>query len=74
MPGFIESLITALLFPPAKKIDNKNVQEMGIDMLKDLAKPGVISSLLKNIVNVLRTRFPAFVGTNALYSLTPGNG
>jgi len=38
-----------------------------VDILKDLAKPGVITGLLKNIMTVLRTRFPAFVGSNALY-------
>ena len=38
-----------------------------MDFLKDLAKPGVITGLLRNVLSVLRTRFPAFVGSNALY-------
>ena len=66
-PGFVKSLISTLPFPLAKKLDKKGPKEVGIDILKDLAKPGVISGLLKNIMTVLRTRFPAFVGSNALY-------
>jgi hypothetical protein len=63
----LKSLISALPFPLARKFDKKNPKEVGVDILKDLAKPGVITGLLKNIMNVLRTRFPAFVGSNALY-------
>ncbi|KAI2629459.1 hypothetical protein GGS21DRAFT_226192 [Xylaria nigripes] len=38
--------------------------------LRDLvSKPGAIVGLLKGIMNVLKTRFPAFVGTNVLWSL-----
>ena len=38
--------------------------------LHDLVtKPGALVGLLKGIVNALKTRFPAFVGTNVLWSL-----
>ncbi|KAI1345550.1 hypothetical protein F5Y01DRAFT_52917 [Xylaria sp. FL0043] len=38
--------------------------------LHDLVtRPGAIVGLLKGIVNALKTRFPAFVGTNVLWSL-----
>ncbi|TGJ82219.1 hypothetical protein E0Z10_g6556 [Xylaria hypoxylon] len=38
--------------------------------LKDLVtKPGALAGLLKGIVNALKTRFPAFIGTNVLWSL-----
>ncbi|KAI1300926.1 hypothetical protein F5Y03DRAFT_221982 [Xylaria venustula] len=38
--------------------------------LHDLVtRPGAIAGLLKGIVNALKTRFPAFVGTNVLWSL-----
>ncbi|KAI1182419.1 hypothetical protein F5B17DRAFT_189773 [Nemania serpens] len=38
--------------------------------LHDLVtKPGAIAGLLRGIVNALKTRFPAFVGTNVLWSL-----
>ncbi|KAI1420312.1 hypothetical protein F5Y12DRAFT_788383 [Xylaria sp. FL1777] len=38
--------------------------------LHDLVtKPGALVGLLKGIVNTLKTRFPAFVGTNVLWSL-----
>ncbi|KAI0202497.1 hypothetical protein F4808DRAFT_421809 [Astrocystis sublimbata] len=38
--------------------------------LKELVtKPGALVGLLKGIVNALKTRFPAFVGTNVLWSL-----
>ncbi|KAI1327123.1 hypothetical protein F5Y16DRAFT_372688 [Xylariaceae sp. FL0255] len=38
--------------------------------LKELVtKPGAVVGLLKGIVNALKTRFPAFVGTNVLWSL-----
>ncbi|KAI1152761.1 hypothetical protein F4825DRAFT_417873 [Nemania diffusa] len=39
-----------------------NLQEL-------VTKPGALVGLLKGIVNVLKTRFPAFVGTNVLWSL-----
>jgi hypothetical protein len=67
IPGFLKSLISTLPFPLARKLDKKSPKEVGVDILKDLAKPGVITGLLKNIMTVLRTRFPAFVGSNALY-------
>jgi hypothetical protein len=38
--------------------------------LKDLvAKPGAVVSLLKTIMNALKLRWPAFMGTNILLSL-----
>lgn len=38
--------------------------------LKDLvAKPGAVASLLRTIVNTLKLRWPAFMGTNVLLSL-----
>ncbi|KAI1635155.1 RING-like domain-containing protein [Biscogniauxia mediterranea] len=38
--------------------------------LRDLVtKPGAIASMLKGIVNVLKTRWPAFMGTNVLWSV-----
>jgi hypothetical protein len=38
--------------------------------LHDLVtKPGALVGLLKGIVNALKTRFPAFIGTNVLWSL-----
>ena len=66
-PDFLKSIIPALPFPLAKKFDKKNPKEVGVDILKDLAKPGVITGLLKKIMVLLRTRFPAFVGSNVLY-------
>jgi hypothetical protein len=45
-----------------------------MDFLRDLAKPGVITGLLRNVLSVLRTRFPAFVGSNALYVPRPPCG
>jgi hypothetical protein len=69
-PDFLKSLIATLPFPLAKKLDKKSPQAVGVDVLKDLAKPGVITGLLKNIMSVLRTRFPAFVGSSALYYLS----
>lgn len=67
VPGFLKTLISALPFPLAKKLDKKSPKEVGIDVLKDITKPGVVTELLKNILKVLRTRFPAFAGSNALY-------
>ncbi|KAI9791298.1 MAG: hypothetical protein M1816_004079 [Peltula sp. TS41687] len=38
--------------------------------LKDLImKPGAIATLLKSVMNTLKLRFPAFLGTSALWSL-----
>ncbi|KAK9422382.1 hypothetical protein SUNI508_04738 [Seiridium unicorne] len=38
--------------------------------LQDLVtKPGAVAGLLKGIVNVLKTRWPAFIGTNILWSV-----
>lgn len=39
--------------------------------LQDLVtKPGAVVGLLKGIVNALKTRWPAFIGTNVLWSLS----
>lgn len=39
--------------------------------LQDLVtKPGAVAGLLKSIVNVLKTRWPAFMGTNVLWSIS----
>ncbi|KAI0100992.1 hypothetical protein GGR51DRAFT_337341 [Nemania sp. FL0031] len=47
----------------AKKfLTPSNLQEL-------VTKPGALVGLLKGIVNALKTRFPAFVGTNVLWSL-----
>jgi hypothetical protein len=41
-----------------------------IPSLKELVtKPGAIVTMLKAIMNFLKTRFPAFLGTNVLWSL-----
>ncbi|KAK3324312.1 hypothetical protein B0T19DRAFT_228071 [Cercophora scortea] len=38
--------------------------------IKDLVtKPGAVVSMLKGIVNALKLRWPAFIGTNAIWSL-----
>jgi len=68
-PSFLKSLISTIPFPLARKLDKKSPKDVSVDFLKDLAKPGVITGLLRNILSVLRTRFPAFVGSNALLSL-----
>lgn len=42
----------------------------GIPSLKDLiTKPGMVMGLLKSVLNVLKTRFPAVLGVNVLYSM-----
>jgi hypothetical protein len=66
-PDFVKAIIPGLPFPLAKKLDKKSPKEVGMDILKDLAKPGAITGLLQKIMTLLRTRFPAFVGSNALY-------
>lgn len=41
-----------------------------VPSLKDLVtKPGAVAGMLKAIMNVLKFRFPAFLGMNVLYSL-----
>jgi len=67
IPAFMKTLISALPFPIARKLDKKSSKDMTADILKDLTKPGIITSLLRNIMNVLRRRFPALAGSNALY-------
>ncbi|KAI1657563.1 hypothetical protein F4813DRAFT_360458 [Daldinia decipiens] len=39
------------------------------NLLELVTKPGAVVGLLKGIVNVLKTRWPAFVGTNVLWSI-----
>ncbi|KAI0850518.1 hypothetical protein F5Y00DRAFT_32323 [Daldinia vernicosa] len=39
------------------------------NLLELVTKPGAVVGLLKGIVNVLKTRWPAFVGTNVLWSV-----
>ena len=39
-----------------------NLQEL-------ITKPGAVASLLKGIVNALKARWPAFIGTNVLWSV-----
>jgi hypothetical protein len=44
--------------------------EGGIVGLKELVtKPGLLMGLLKGVVNVLKTRFPALLGANAALSM-----
>jgi len=43
---------------------------MRIPSLKELVmKPGMVATLLRSIMNVLKLRWPAFIGTNALWSV-----
>ncbi|KAI1741238.1 hypothetical protein F4680DRAFT_416188 [Xylaria scruposa] len=67
----------------AQGLDEANKEVAGGSGLKDAAKkfltpgnlhdlvtkPGALVGLLKGIVNALKTRFPAFIGTNVLWSL-----
>jgi len=39
------------------------------NMAQFLTKPGAIASMLKAIVNALKARFPAFIGTNAIWAV-----
>ncbi|KAI1094876.1 hypothetical protein F5B19DRAFT_443787 [Rostrohypoxylon terebratum] len=39
------------------------------NLMELVTKPGAVVGLLKGIVNALKTRFPAFVGTNVLWSM-----
>ncbi|KAI0110123.1 hypothetical protein F4814DRAFT_425876 [Daldinia grandis] len=39
------------------------------NLLELVTKPGAVVGLLKGIVNALKTRWPAFVGTNVLWSV-----
>ncbi|KAI5865094.1 hypothetical protein GGS23DRAFT_603761 [Durotheca rogersii] len=39
------------------------------NLLELVTKPGAVAGLLKGIVNALKTRWPAFVGTNVLWSV-----
>ncbi|CAJ2512793.1 Uu.00g009120.m01.CDS01 [Anthostomella pinea] len=39
------------------------------NMKEIITKPGAIAGLLKGIVNALKTRWPAFIGTNVLWSV-----
>ncbi|KAI0379813.1 hypothetical protein F5Y04DRAFT_115025 [Hypomontagnella monticulosa] len=39
------------------------------NLMELVTKPGAVAGLLKGIVNALKTRWPAFVGTNVLWSV-----
>ncbi|KAI1459308.1 hypothetical protein F4805DRAFT_421061 [Annulohypoxylon moriforme] len=39
------------------------------NLMELVTKPGAVVGLLKGIVNALKTRFPAFIGTNVLWSM-----
>ena len=67
IPDFMKALISSLPFPISRKLDKKSAKDVTADFLKDLMKPGVITGLFSRIMAVLRTRFPAFIGSNALY-------
>ena len=69
IPDFMKALISSLPFPISRKLDKKSAKDVTADLLKDLMKPGVITGLFSRIMTVLRTRFPALIGSNALYLL-----
>ncbi|KAF4965789.1 hypothetical protein FSARC_6460 [Fusarium sarcochroum] len=54
----------------------KGVKDAAIDLLKPqnlvdlVTKPGAIVSMLKAIVNALKVRWPAFMGTNVIWSVS----
>lgn len=53
----------------------KGVKEAAMDLLKPqnltdlVTKPGAIVSMLKAVVNALKVRWPAFIGTNVIWSV-----
>jgi hypothetical protein len=53
----------------------KGVKDAAIDLLKPsnltdlVTKPGAVVGMLKAIVNALKVRWPAFIGTNVLWSV-----
>ncbi|KAF5023514.1 hypothetical protein F66182_4426 [Fusarium sp. NRRL 66182] len=58
-----------------KANSDKGVKDAAIDLLKPqnltdlVTKPGAIVSMLKAIVNALKVRWPAFMGTNVIWSV-----
>lgn len=76
LPGFLQKLIKTL---PAKlepgvlqaaAAASPALATEGIVGLKELvAKPGLLMGLLKNVVNLLKMRFPALLGANAVLSM-----
>jgi hypothetical protein len=58
VPGFVKTLVLKLLPISA------------IPRMEDLAKPGALMSLIKSVLQVLKTRFPAFVGGSVLSVLS----
>ncbi|KAI4737970.1 hypothetical protein E4T50_11553 [Aureobasidium sp. EXF-12298] len=52
-------------------VDLKKKQKRRVPNIKDLSQKGTVTSMLTNIVNFLKLRFPAFVtGTNVVMSLS----
>lgn len=52
-------------------VDFKKKQKRRVPNIKDLSQKGTVTSMLTNIVNFLKLRFPAFVtGTNVVMSLS----
>ncbi|ORY82569.1 hypothetical protein BCR37DRAFT_315924 [Protomyces lactucae-debilis] len=58
VPGFVKTLVLKLLPISA------------IPKMEDLAKPGALMSLIKSVLQVLKTKFPAFVGGSVLSVLS----
>ncbi|KAM0349010.1 hypothetical protein ACHAPU_003945 [Fusarium lateritium] len=55
---------------------DKGLKDAAIDLLKPsnltdlVTKPGAVVSMLKAIVNALKVRWPAFIGTNVIWSVS----
>ncbi|KAG5663101.1 hypothetical protein KAF25_001037 [Fusarium avenaceum] len=55
---------------------DKGIKDAAIDLLKPsnltdlVTKPGAVVSMLKAIVNALKVRWPAFIGTNVIWSVS----
>lgn len=77
LPGFLQKLIKTLpsklepgVLQAAAAASPALVTEGGIVGLKELVtKPGLLMGLLKSVVNLLKTRFPALLGANAALSM-----
>lgn len=76
LPGFLQKLIKTLpskLEPGALQAAaaaSPALATEGIVGLKELVtKPGLLMGLLKSVVNLLKTRFPALLGANAVLSM-----
>lgn len=79
LPDFIKKLVTQLptkfkghlapeLLAAAAEVPGL-AKGPGITIKDLVAKPGAIYSLLRAIMNALKLRWPAFIGTNVLLSL-----